>query len=253
MRTEYELTDNLYQDYNNLVSLYNQRNLKALTFTNDVNYHILLNLDIKDINNFCKSNKDARKICNSKEFWQLKYQQDDIPMEDFPDNLIDWIENYKLWKDASHIASVIMFVYSIEATRDNDQKIMMNIDMNKKHLVKYILPQIYNKINNLYDYTRLVIKYINNDVYNMTIRTLDGNSLSDSYKININTDDLKNILIRCNYSTLTKDAISIRDNDNISFYITPRILQLEIRLPNTNRITLYRRLSMRDTYEFLKL
>lgn len=114
------LIGELYEDYTNLVNLYNQRNLKALTCVEDINKNILLYLNIKDINNFCKSNKDARNICNES-FWKLKYRQNDIPMDDFPDNLKDWIENYKLWDDAYHKATLILYIVNIERTRIDDR------------------------------------------------------------------------------------------------------------------------------------
>lgn len=119
MKNEYQLTGSLYQDYSNLIALYDKRNLKALTFQDDPNHHILLNLDIKDVNNFCKTNKDARNICNNGDFWRLKYEQDNIPMEDFPDNLQDWIENYKLWEDAYKNADLILYINEIEQTRSD--------------------------------------------------------------------------------------------------------------------------------------
>lgn len=61
------LTGSTYQDLTNLPNLYNQRGKIILTGNKDIDYEILLKLDIQDLSKLCRTNKYTQELCDEEE------------------------------------------------------------------------------------------------------------------------------------------------------------------------------------------
>ncbi len=164
--------------------------------------------------------------------------------------LTPWLKIYYNLLSAEKSASFIMLIYNIESTRKDKTDGIMNIDIVKQYLLQYILPtDLYQHIVGDFQYWRLIIKFINHDLYDVTIRNLTDVNI----KTTMNFILLKNMLIKSMYSTFSGDAISIRDSDHISYYLT--LEGIRINIANhpylVNTVTMYRRLSIIDTHYYL--
>ncbi len=93
----YEDVEHKNEDYETLVRLYDQSNKIILTNYPDVDYQILLNLDIDDLNNFCFTNKYVSQFCNDDFFWINKIKNDQLP------NVVLWKSKFDLYNLPSDI------------------------------------------------------------------------------------------------------------------------------------------------------
>src|SRR5438445_3529228 len=85
--------DMLYE----MIQYYESRfNIKQPYINNDALYTLLLNTDINEIKNTCSINRLNSSICSQKQFWELKFNHDNIPFitnKDFT-NVNDWVKEY---------------------------------------------------------------------------------------------------------------------------------------------------------------
>ncbi len=107
------LTDNRYQDLTNLINLYNESGKIILTGKKDIDYHILNELNIKDLSIVCRSNKYTQQLC-SKEFWVQKFKNENLPL--YIENLTatQWLEKYKKIKLSMINAKYALKTYDIQ-------------------------------------------------------------------------------------------------------------------------------------------
>lgn len=76
-------------------------------------YNILLNTNIKNINNTCLINKNTINICKNKQFWLDKFSHDNLPylIKKFPINITKILIEYEKIYNARK--TVIEFTNSI--------------------------------------------------------------------------------------------------------------------------------------------
>ena len=81
-------------------------------------FNTLLNSEIYDIYQICKTSDIADEICKDKHFWVKKFGHDNIPIFENQDTLEDWIDEYVAVKDAIIDASNIIKISLVEKERD---------------------------------------------------------------------------------------------------------------------------------------
>jgi len=113
-------------------------------------FNTLLNSEIYDIYQICKTSDIADEICKDKHFWVKKFEYDNIPIFENQDTLQDWIDEYVAVKDAIIDASDIIKISLVEKERDgridilfpNDGTIIIKfLDEFKYNYDMYILPK----------------------------------------------------------------------------------------------------------------
>lgn len=139
-----------------------------LTGNQDVDYQILMKLNLKDLIHYCSTNTYINNTCNNKIFWIEKIKGDGLN----PDLLLytpvildAWFKSYSILQDATKFASYVLMIYDIELLHVNQHKIRIYGDD----------AIIYNIIRKLgYDvivqerYEITIVKN-NNDEYTFTI------------------------------------------------------------------------------------
>lgn len=234
-----------------------------LTGNKDIHYNILLHMDIKEINRYCKVNTAGQKMCNNKNFWINKIKYDDLPIHLISDinmntTKFDFIALYKLLEDVKFISETTLVVNSIEATRKELKTSgIINIDLIKQSYIKEVLPvDIFNQITVTSTFCRISLKYTNIDSYDINIymSELGQDIFKNVYNGKINYDDTIYIIQKSYFNTFIGNTIAIMDDQRVSFFMNNlRKIDLTIaRNQNVNINALYRRLSIWDTIKFLK-
>ncbi len=121
----------------------------------DIIYNLMLNADLKTLNNLCQTNKIANKYCNDKHFWHEKFQHEKLPQVSIDG---DWISAYQLLIKAAEEAKLMMMVTEIEDYNgapdeynmggEGTINIKFNEALEKDDLVKIVLPDMIKKIHN---------------------------------------------------------------------------------------------------------
>lgn len=209
------LTGNKDEDLSMLKTLYDQYGRQALTNNYNVNYEILKNLDIKSLNRFCSTNKNAREICDDTQFWTDKFNNDDLPILIHKcNNIKDWVKLYILTKQAKEDVRRILLIKKISGN---------NVILIKGR--KGVLYTIFNvrtnsKENGIVKIENVGDKYtyiINNNTYDLEHKKLIHGLIFIQYCILINldysiTDDEKIPYI------LNDDIIQKIINEHVNFY-----------------------------------
>src|SRR5437868_6126711 len=67
-------------------------------YPTDIDMNIMLQMPIEDIQQLCHvNNQYVTSLCENKQFWNLKFEQGDLPLPTFnPLNATQWIETYKV-------------------------------------------------------------------------------------------------------------------------------------------------------------
>lgn len=84
------------------------------TSNSDVNYEILKKLDIKTLNRFCSTNKNAIGMCN-KQFWKEKFTYDNLPIYFDNNSIKGWVKLYILTKQAKIEVRRLLIIKKISA------------------------------------------------------------------------------------------------------------------------------------------
>jgi len=113
-------------------------------------FNTLLNSEIYDIYQICKTSDIAVNICENKHFWVKKFEYDNIPIFEKQDTSEDWIDEYVAVKDAIIDAGDIIKISLVEKERDtridilfpNDGTIIIKfLDEFKYNYDMWILPK----------------------------------------------------------------------------------------------------------------
>lgn len=121
----------------------------------DINFNILLESNINQIKNFCKTyNKQIYNICQDSYFWHLKFEHDNLPLPEIDlDTPSEWIQIYNdIYKKINYYNFII----------DNYDNIHFYIhDINVLKL--YVDANTYKKLYlNMTLYTKLYVRDIDN-------------------------------------------------------------------------------------------
>jgi hypothetical protein len=158
----------------------------------DIIYNLLLNADIKTINNLCQTNKIANKYCKNKQFWFDKFNRDNLPQINLDSGDFNWINGYNLLLKAHEDAKLMILLTDIE---ENDETLnqeydmggegTININFNESidddRLIRKILPDMINSIHE---------KYNNHDLVPNSIQlVLNKPRISYSYELIVNKGD----------------------------------------------------------------
>jgi len=228
------LTGNKDEDLKLLTNLYNQYGKNVLTSNYDVNYEILKKLDIKSLNRFCIINKNAKEICNNKEFWLDKFRNDDLPIMDAPTTIEQWIKMYNVASDAKTDIRRLMIINEMQ---NNNVIIVSGSEMwlyvflgirilGIRSSNKRIITLNFIKKNNRYEYI------INDETRKM------------------NKDDFIAFLIRAQYFILNEEyGIEIVDDNNIPFIFNQNTINWYIK---DNYDEAYSRYNILNTIVFLE-
>lgn len=159
----------------------------------DVIYNLLLNADIKTINNLCQTNKIANKYCKNKQFWYDKFNRENLPQINLDPGDLNWINGYNLLLKAHEDAKLMILLTDIE---ENDETLnqeydlggegTININFNESiddSLIKKILPDMINSIHE---------KYNNHDLVPNSIQlVLNKPRISYHYELIVNEGDFE--------------------------------------------------------------
>src|SRR5437868_3702533 len=258
------LTGNLYQDYTTLVndyndarnSVYNRQNLTGIA---DMDAQILMRLNIKDLNKYCRTNADARQFCNNPQFWKQKIIYDQLPfhlIETQPQNVKEWFTTYRMLMLSVLYAKNTLLINEIEATRNVDPTPgLIYIDILKNALFSFITDSLNIDISPYIDnyYWRLEVKYISKNDYDIIVKNIkrEGGITNTIMTTRITYDVMLDMMIRVYYSVHLRKEIAPMDDTRIPFVITPQNLQHVLQRVHDNlKIKVYRRLSILDTLTF---
>lgn len=135
-----------------------------LTGNLDVNYHILLNLEPKDIARYCKTNSLVKKLCQDEKFWEMKFKHDQLynilylnnhvlsrinklPLYDFyqqgvvmPLEELGWINLYNNIFKSHQYAKYILTIYHNEYINTNNKIIIRGNNFLILLLINAFLP-----------------------------------------------------------------------------------------------------------------
>lgn len=227
---------------------------KELTGIKEMDIIILKQLDVKTLNHYCTSSKQIATVCNTKEFWIQKYLYDTLPVhliKIFPKTYNGWMNMYRILQKIKDEAPTTLLINGIEKTRNyNAMNGIIYIDIIDASLLDYVLHSLQIKMPTD-GYVRIILTYINKDLYNVTIKSLINNVVTTVLNTTLSYDAVLDIIMRCYYSTLTGNAISVRDENNVTFLLSI----LNINQFYLNRIQdpiyLYQRIAILDTMNYL--
>lgn len=143
----------------------------------------LLNLDIGELNNVCRTSKSIQNICTDRIFWRDKFRRDNVPIIYPEDPYIQWKDFVGDNMDVNEYVNIYYFSQKIQrARRDAD----------------------------------IILKNIKNDVYpeewGVAFALLD---LPKPYGIESVLDDDKDVIEKAYYRQRTGDEVEQGPNDQI--------------------------------------
>lgn len=160
---------------------------------------ILLNSPIENIDNICSINKNTNKLCQDKYFWELKFENDKLPLMEYQNNYIEYIREYKIVSNAKKFYQYLSYKY-----------------INTKNIT-IIFPKMFRFKN----YPKSMKKQINNE--NIKTIILNENTIvydpEKGWDIKIYDFDKDNLFefFELFYELLKKKYfIYINDNNNIT-------------------------------------
>lgn len=164
--------------------------METITNIPELDFNILLNLDLKSLGNACNSSKYLNDICEDFYFWKRKFDNEGLIIINHNFNDVNiWIQEYIIIKNLTLTSRKILIVNEIEATRGGDDNtdgsILIDIKDQEISLWKEILPLVtYKKmISNI----SLIIPYdYNVSVY---IIYIDGKYELSTTVYNLYNDD----------------------------------------------------------------
>lgn len=128
----------LKSEYDQLVSIYENANKVILTGNLDLDYMILNQLEVQDLSIICRTNKYAQQLCYNKDFWKLKFKNENLPYTSSPNSLIQWLDLYKMVIEAKQNAIDILLINEIEKGVINIINPIHNEDFLSSFILKII-------------------------------------------------------------------------------------------------------------------
>lgn len=186
-----------------------------LTHIIDIDFLIILNLDINSLVNFCNINKSNQKICNNIIFWEKKFIHDNLPLNLLIDEPKLWIKTYIRLNQAKNDARHILTIYDIE-----NQDIITNYIYVKVtllmgiHIIKLLYKNHENVIKWILDNNFITFGMNKIDIYqyNFSIATQDLFFKPALLNRNVMCKSMEILLIICLYY-----KIQILDSNNITY------------------------------------
>ncbi len=180
----------------------------------DIMMEILLNADIKTIEQYCYTKK-YQKICNDVNFWKSLFDRDDLPLYEEPMTTEEWINMY--YKMDSIVNEVNLLLKLINKEGLNDFEIR-TIEKDKYHVLD---------ISIIAD--RLFVYYLEDN----KVRLVNQNS-----EMTVSLTDYENLLIKLFY--FYPDLYMTGGKDQEGFHIALRrkdLSKYSYELRNTNPYT----------------
>jgi len=187
----------------------NIKNTSVLTNNLDVNYQILLNLDVKDLSRYCRTNSYVQNLCNNTQFWLDKFKHDGlnkyIAFGDFgvqpnhllyhfihqnfiyPTDVSGWLKVYDNLIQSKKEAEYIFKIYNTEYVNTHASYMTINGDRNLMLLLilwnnKYYFEDIANKTT---DEINIMISFVpTKNMY--VLQIMEGKQFINSFNVSQN-------------------------------------------------------------------
>jgi hypothetical protein len=191
-----------------------------LTHIIDIDFLIILNLDINSLVNFCSIKKSNQKICNNIIFWKKKFIHDNLSLNLLIDEPKLWIKTYIRLNQAKNDARHILAIYDIENQGIITNYIYVKVNLlmgihiikllykNHENVIKWIL-ELHNNNNNIITFG---MNKIGTDQYNFSIATQGLFFKPAQLNKNVMCKSMEKLLIICLYY-----KIQILDSNNITY------------------------------------
>jgi len=227
--------NNIKDELDNLIKIYNQTNKIILTGNKDVDYEILLNLNIHDITALCLVNKYTQKLCTDNNFWVQKFENDKLPLIYYQDTPAEWTLLYKETLKAKKKAEYSIIINDIELKNDDDNRIIITAD---DAILSHI---IYGQLNHNHEYNIVsIIITKEGDQYDITLYSIDS-----PLSLILDKNQTIMLLTSC---YVYEHELEIMSND-LPLIITNNMYDRYIR--DSHKI-LYKRQGILETLEYLK-
>ena len=183
----------------------------------DVLYNVLLQADIKTLNNLCITNKEASKYCNSDRFWTDKFNNDNLPIFNVRNDKMSKFQIYDETVKAIKRTNDTLTINFIECQRPfnkTEGTIMLFINGDYENVtdIPALPPILINSLTSQFDnpnsdfhFNAIYLTYIDNNTYNIKCQVMDKDT-EDFYdaetKINVNV--VKKIISQFLFDTYTE-------------------------------------------------
>jgi len=255
-----ELTGSLYQDYTTLKNTYDRYGALGahiLTRDEDTIFQIMLDMDITELSSFCQTNQVANALCHDKNFWMMKFDQDDLPIIKPFDVNTNYVKEYQLTKLAQNNAKMTIAINNIERTRkvnpsDGAIGIYINNDVDlsiSSHLLSKFID-----INDITNKPYLISIVYYKNIIKLYVDRYDTNQhpikLYNNYTTNADVIDL--LIIVFYYHQLNHNIL-LRDSNSNNFIVhLPYIDIMKRTKPQRYELyhgTLFKRMGMKEVLE----
>ena len=98
----------------------------------EINYKILMDLPIIDLENICQTSRETVDFCSDPRFWEERFRREDLPLLKRAERISGWITEYKLSKIAQirekHYVEALLNknIIVLDLTKVNDVSILPN-------------------------------------------------------------------------------------------------------------------------------
>ena len=206
----------------------------TLTGIEDIDFYMLLKLDINTLKSICITNKIAlNKYCNNKNFWLQYFQINNIIIDEniIPKNLNDWIYYYNAGKMAIKVILIsqatafnnINMIYITIKNRKKYQNLwtIMSKKLTYTHVDFSEVYSIYKQIklklyhNKYYIFFNTKNLRSEDEYFTIEDENIDPDAYPDSYRVELTYYELINVLTAIIYD---ENFTDIRDSEHISFF-----------------------------------
>ena len=237
----------------------------------DILYNILLNSNIKQIDNLCNTNAQALQYCQSEHFWKSKFMHDRLPrIKDVTNN---WEYGYRAVSKAVTYAHNIITISLLKIDRDskvpidtnideaNDGTIVISIDILKDYHLWFLPGEIIDMITKQLDMeefgdsdilpNNVTFVASNNDHYDMVYEVYVVDFDECFYAtISVTIDEMRDILVRACYQSFLMKCITVTDKSEYPYI--PEIRDININDLHYRHIKRYfTRLGILDSLTYL--
>ena len=232
--------------------------------TDFIVFNVLLNSDIDTIYKMYNESDAAKEICNDKYFWERKFENDKLILINYKTNIDSWINEYKKVYNATIDIDDIIKISIIEKERDknidilnpNDGTIIMKFpDDYPSGYHVWFLPQELiskdveklNELKSSGEIHPMYIKFIpcENDSYKLIYRFRHEKDIYEVPVDILTLKEIKDIMIKSIYDSL------VAVDNMYSKYLFDDYKSHDRNLGYSDIIR-FSRLSMRDTFEYLR-
>lgn len=105
-------------------------------------FNIMLNLNDEDLINSCFTNKTSEKVCHNNFFWENKFKYDHLTLFNIPQNLNEWLKEFKKSSVAHTLAIKLLSDFTLKFTQYNLTQ--YHVDAVYKIMLIRLLYEIYD-------------------------------------------------------------------------------------------------------------